>query len=657
MTRKKFLAAVLTSLAIFVTPNTSDAAPKDATPITARANASWYDTLDFNDESEKENALRGLIEAPEALVLYDADGNVVWNVKQREYMKDAKIPDSVNPSLWRNTLYNSYAGLFKVCDGIYQIRGYDMSNITFIKTNNGWIVFDVLMCKEDAQAAMALMEKHFGKLDIKAVLYSHSHVDHYGGIEGVIDTKNVANENLSLDEQIASGKVAILAPQGFLEHAVSENVYVGVAMARRAQYQYGVLLDGGDKGSMAIGIGLGQSKGTTALVAPTYEVTRNETIHIDGLEIKFQLTPGTEAPAEMNAYFPKYRALWLAENCTGTMHNLYTLRGAEIRDSAAWSRYILEAQHLFGDETEVVFQSHNWPHWGTANIKTYMDNTAAAYKFIHDQTLHYINQGYTSTEIANMIKLPDALNKVWYTRQYYGTLSHNSKAVYQKYMGWYDANPVNLNLLSPTDTAKKLVEYLGDTNAVLKKAREDFKRGQYQWVAQITKELVFADPNNRAARELCADALEQLGYQAESGTWRNCYLMGALELREGTKTLKTGGRGIRKMMGGMTVDMALDYLAISNDALEAQDDVASINLHITDTGEKFFVERKNGVIIVRKDETYPEADTTVSCTKAQFLNLFIAKNFDTKIGGDMNVVKKILAHCKIFLPNFNVVEP
>ena len=428
-------------------------------------------------------------------------------------------------------------------------------------------------------------------------------------------------------------------------------------MARRAQYQYGVLLDGGDKGSMAIGIGLGQSTGITSLVAPTYEVTRNETIYIDGLEIKFQLTPGTEAPAEMNAYFPKYRALWLAENCTGTMHNLYTLRGAEIRDSAAWSRYILEAQHLFGDETEVVFQSHNWPHWGTANIKTYMDNTAAAYKFIHDQTLHYINQGYTSTEIANMIKLPDALNKVWYTRQYYGTLSHNSKAVYQKYMGWYDANPVNLNLLSPTDTAKKLVEYLGDTNAVLKKAREDFKRGEYQWVAQITKELVFADPNNRAARELCADALEQLGYQSESGTWRNCYLMGALELREGTKTLNTGGRGVRNMMGGMTVDMALDYLAISNDALEAQDDAASINLHITDTDEKFFVERKNGVIIVRKDETHPEADTTVSCSKAQFLNVFIAKNFDTKIGGDMNVVKKLLAHCKTFLPNFNVVEP
>lgn len=657
MTRKKFLAAVLTSLAIFVTPNTSDATPKDATPITARANASWYDTLDFKDESEKENALRGLIEAPEALVIYDADGNVVWNVKQREYMKDAKIPDSVNPSLWRNTLYNSYAGLFKVCDGIYQIRGYDMSNITFIKTDNGWIVFDVLMCKEDAQAAMALMEKHFGKLDIKAVLYSHSHVDHYGGIEGVIDKKNIANENLSLDEQIASGKVAILAPQGFLEHAVSENVYVGVAVARRAQYQYGVLLDGGDKGSMAIGIGLGQSTGITSLVAPTYEVTRNETIYIDGLEIKFQLTPSTEAPAEMNAYFPKYRALWLAENCTGTMHNLYTLRGAEIRDSAAWSRYILEAQHLFGDETEVVFQSHNWPHWGTANIKTYMDNTAAAYKFIHDQTLHYINQGYTSTEIANMIKLPDALNKVWYTRQYYGTLSHNSKAVYQKYMGWYDANPVNLNLLSPTDTAKKLVEYLGDTNAVLKKAREDFKRGEYQWVAQITKELVFADPNNRAARELCADALEQLGYQTESGTWRNCYLMGALELREGTKTLNTGGRGVRNMMSGMTVDMALDYLAISNDALEAQNDAASINLHITDTDEKFFVERKNGVIIVRKDETHPEADTTVSCTKAQFLNVFIAKNFDTKIGGDMNVVKKLLAHCKMFLPNFNIVEP
>ena len=486
-----------------------------ATTITAEANAEWYEKLDFSDRREFANAERGWLDNAEGRIIDGDDNRSAWDLQSYgDLNRDA--PDTVNPSLWRNTQLNAKAGLFEVCDGIYQVRGFDMANTTFIRTDHGWIVFDVLMCKENMKAAKELMENRFGPLDIKAVLYSHSHVDHFGGVEGVITREQVADAKLSLKKQLASGKTLVLAPAGFLKHAISENVYAGIAMARRAQFQYGTVLDKGEKGALSVGIGMGQSTGTVALIAPTYEIGEDvPKLTIDGLEIEFQLTPGTEAPAEMNAYFPKYRALWMAENCTGTLHNLYTLRGAQVRDANDWAKYIIEADQRFCDKTDVVFQSHNWPHWGE-EIHEYLLNTAAIYKFIHDQTLHYMNQGYTSTEVAAMLTLPEKLEKVWYTRPYYGTLAHNAKAVYQKYLGWYDANPVNLNPLPPSDTAKKLVEYLGSTDAVLRKARKDFEKGDYQWVAQITKELVFADPSNQKARNLCADALEQLGYQGQS---------------------------------------------------------------------------------------------------------------------------------------------
>ena len=476
-----------------------------ATSSTAKANQTWYSILNFEDEREKECALRGLIESPEKLVIKRDDGEVAWDLGNFDFVKDKEAPDTVNPSLWRHTQLNAYAGLFEVCDGIYQVRGYDMANATFIKTDNGWIIFDVLMCKENMKAAMELMEKHFGEINIKAILYSHSHIDHYGGIMGAIKPEQVADEKLSLKEQLASGKIPILAPEGFLKHAVSENIYCGPAMGRRAQYQYGSPMKAGEKDRMAIGIGLGQSVGTVGLLAPTIEIKGNDTVIIDGLEINFHLTPGTEAPVEMNAYFPKYKGLWMAENCTGTMHNIYTLRGAQVRDAEAWAHYILEAEYLFSDETDVVFQSHNWPHWGKETIKEYMQDTAAVYQYINNQTLYCINQGMTPVEISRSLKLPDRLNKVWYCRQYYGTLSHNIKAVYQRYMGWYDANPVNLNLLTPEDTAKKWISYLGDLEKVLSKAKEDFARGEYQWVAQLTKEIVFAKPNFQEARNLCAN--------------------------------------------------------------------------------------------------------------------------------------------------------
>ena len=656
--KKLFCLLLIAALAI---PFAASAESKPATETTAAANAAWYETLDFSDESEKENALRGLIEAPDSLVIYDSEGRVVWNVADYSFVNELEtVPDTVNPSLWRNTLYNQYAGLFEVCDGIYQVRGYDMANATFIRTDNGWIVFDVLMCTEDMAAAKALMEKHFGTLDIKAVLYSHSHIDHYGGVLGLISREDVADASLPLAEQLASGKVVVLAPEGFLEHAVSENIYCGAAMGRRAMYQYGVLLEPGTTGKLAMGIGLGQSVGSTGLIAPTYEIATDETIIVDGLEIQFQLTPGTEAPAEMNAYFPKYRGLWVAENCTGTMHNLYTLRGAQIRDAGAWARYILEAEQRFAEETDVVFQSHNWPHWGTENIKTYLENTAAVYKYINDQTLHYINLGYTSAEISSMLKLPEALNRVWYTRQYYGTLSHNIKAVYQRYMGWYDANPVNLNPLTPEETAKKWVEYLGDTDRVLELARADFEKGEYQWVAQVTKELVFADPSNQAARDLCADALEQMGYQAESGTWRNAYLTGALELREGNRaqTARTAGGGA-DVRQAMTGDMILDYIDIATDAIAARNDDLSLNLSL-DSGEKYLIRRRSGVLLVYRGESDEKADCTLVCTRLQLMGMMMG-NKDVFAAlqpeGDATVPVRLVKYMVPYSPTFNIIEP
>ncbi|RIZ60661.1 hypothetical protein KU43_07570, partial [Mesotoga sp. SC_NapDC2] len=505
--------------------------------------------------------------------------------------------------------------LFEVCDGIYQVRGYDVTNLTLIETESGgWIIFDPLMSRECSEAAMRLVEEHFGKRPLMAIVISHPHVDHFGGIKGVIQEDQVADRSLSIEEQISSGKVPIIVSEGFTEHAVSENLFVGTAMTRRAAYQYGVLLEKSERDSLSMGIGLGQSTGTLTFILPTHEVKKTgEKIVIDGVEMVFQMTPGTEAPAEMNTYFPQFKALWMAENCTGTLHNLYTLRGAEVRDGNAWAKYILEAIALFGSEAELTFQSHNWPHWGNDVIIKYMEDTAAVYKFIHDQTLMYINLGYTSDEISNMIHLPEYLEKVWYTRQYYGTVAHNSKAVYQKYMGWYDANPVNLNPLTPSERARKFVEYLGDTDRVLEMAYRDFLAGEYQWVAEITNILVYSDPQNTAARYLCADALEQLGYQSESGTWRNAYLTAALELRMGNlKDESKLAKGSTDILTNLTVEMLLDYMGMLIDANEAEDIDITFNLVLTDSHERYFVHLFHGVLLYYKDQTRETADATLT---------------------------------------------
>ncbi len=636
---------------------------KAATKITEELNAEVYRLLDFNDKQEGEFANRGFITAPDSLVIKTENGAPVWSQDAYDFVRgDKEAPAEANPGLWRNTQYNALYGLFKVTDDIYQVRGYDISNITFVRSRNGWIIMDCGSSKYTASEALKLFRSEMGDARIVAIIISHAHVDHYGGIEGLISAENVADSKLPLDEQIASGKTAIIVPQGFANAVMSENVFVGTAMKRRAFFQYGSMLPYDEKGRLSVGIGLTAVQNGVGYIAPSYEVTESVCeMTIDGVKAAFQLTLGTESPAEMNTYFPDMKALWMAENCTGTLHNLYTLRGAEVRDANGWARYITEAQSLFPD-AEVVFQSHNWPHWGKEVVSEYMTNTAAVYKFIHDQTLLYINKGYTSTEIASMIKLPEDLEKVWYTRQYYGTLKHNVKAVYQKYMGWYDANPIHLDELEPSEYAKKLVEYLGDTSKVLEMARKDFEKGEYQWVAQITNTLVYADPSNRDARYLCADALEQLGYQAESGAWRNAYLVAAYELRNGTDAYpKTAQTGVGSTAQGMDAQTMLDYMGIVMDTEKLGSRSFTIQLKLTD-GDNYLLKIHHGVLLYYKDTLSEDADLTLSMPRVGILAITgkNQENIDKLVKvekGDAELFRALCDSMTAFDLYFNIIEP
>ena len=636
---------------------------KGATELTEQANAAFYQLLDFTDTQELEFAERGFIAAPDSLVIQAENGMTIWSQDAYEFVRSQEqAPATANPSLWRNTQYNTRYGLFQVAEGIYQVRGYDISNLTFVRSQNGWIIMDCGSSRYTAAEALKLFRSQMGDGRIVAIVISHAHVDHYGGIEGLIDPADAADPSLSLAEQIASGKTAIIVPQGFTDAVMKENVFVGTAMKRRASYQYGSFLPYSAQGRLSVGIGLTAVQGGTGYIAPTFEITDTlfET-ELDGIKAIFQLTPGTESPAEMNTYFPDMQALWMAENCTGTMHNLYTLRGAEVRDANDWARYITEAQTLFPD-AEVVFQSHNWPHWGSDVVQTYLTNTAAVYKFIHDQTLLYINQGYTSTEIASMIRLPDALEKVWYTRQYYGTLKHNVRAVYQKYMGWYDANPIHLDELEPSAYAKKLAEYLPDAETVLTQARADYEKGEYQWVAQITNALVFADPGNTDARYLCADALEQLGYQAESGAWRNAYLVAAFELRNGIDNYpRTSRIGVGTTAQGMDAQTMLDYMGIMLDTEKLADKSFTVRLKLKD-GENYLLKLHHGVLLYYRDTGTAAADLTLSTVRVGILALANSDqaNIDKLVtleDGDEALFRALCGSMTIPELYFNIIEP
>lgn len=641
---------------------------KDATAQTEAVNSAVYSQLDFSNTQQAEFATKGLIDAPETLELTDASGNVIWSQKAYAFLEGADAaPSTANPSLWENTKNNHAYGLFEVSSGVYQVRGYDMANLTLVKGDTGWVVFDPLMSVECTEAAMQLVKKNLGDFPVKAVVISHPHIDHYGGIKGVMSDEQAADPALPIEEQLQSGKIPIIVPQGFTEHAVSENVYVGQAMGRRAAYQYGTYLQPGEMGKLAMGIGIGQSTGSISFILPSFEVAETgTTMSVDGVNMEFQMTPGTEAPAEMNTWFPDKKALWMAENCTATLHNLYTLRGAQVRDGNDWAKYITESVARYGNEVEVTFQSHNWPQWGNEIVNEYMLNTAAVYKFINDQTLTYVNQGYTSNEIANMIELPAPLAANWYTRQYYGTVAHNSKAVYQKYMGWYDANPVNLHPLEPSDSAKKLVEYLGDPAEVLRRAKVDFDAGNYQWVAEITNTLVYADPENVEARLLCADALEQLGYQSEAGTWRNAYLTAALELRQGNvaHTIKGTNTGT-DIQQNMSATMLFDFMGILLDKQASAQDDFSMNVMLTDTNESYLLRVKNGALLYVENALTASPDISITCPKNA---LFLISEGDregvekaVKIEGDRQMLYSFMERLNQFepgtTPDFNIIEP
>lgn len=563
--------------------------PKPASEFTIQANQNVLHTLPFNDKQDFEDARRGFIAKPDTLTIKDEQGNVVWDLEQyKTYIGlDKTAPDTVNPSLWRNAQLNMEYGLFKVTDKIYQIRGFDLSNITFIQGDKGWIVFDPLISPQTAKAALAFINKTLGERPVTAVVYSHSHVDHYGGAAGLFNSPDEVKKN----------GVQIIAPEGFTEHAVSENVIAGNAMARRAVYMYGALLPRNAQGGVNGGLGQTTSTGVPSLLLPTRFITKSgEEVTLDGVRMVFQMTPGTEAPAEMNTWFPDSKALWMAENTTNTMHNILTLRGAQVRDALKWSSYLNETIETWGDQAQVKFQSHHWPRWGNASIVDYFKKQRDLYKYIHDQSVRLMNMGYTGEEISEKIALPPELNDFWPNRGYYGTLRHNSRAVYQRYMGWYSGNPSDLDNLPPEMVGPKYVEFMGGEQALLKKAKASFDKGEYRWVAEVLKHLVFANPNNQEGKLLLADALEQLGYQAESGPWRSVYLQGAYELRNGVPTAGGTVTASPDTIRAMSPSMLFDYLAVRINPEKAAGKKMVINMDFTDIGEQHTLSLENAVL-------------------------------------------------------------
>ncbi|ABL98721.1 alkyl/aryl-sulfatase [Shewanella amazonensis] len=622
--------------------------PKPATTKTKAINQAVKDALAFEDKTDFDNARKGFIAAPAKVTITADNGAPVWDLEQyKTYItQEAAAPETVNPSLWRNAQLNMLHGLFEVTKGIYQVRGYDLSNITFVKGDSGWIVFDPLISAETAKAAYELISEHVGKFPVKAVIYSHSHVDHFGGVRGLVD-----------EADVVSGKVDIIAPEHFTEHAVSENVIAGNAMSRRAIYMYGALLPRNPQGGVNGGLGQTTSTGAAGLLLPTIEIKKTgEELTVDGVKMVFQMTPGTEAPAEMNTLFPDFKALWMAENTTNTMHNILTLRGAQVRDALKWSGFLNETIDRFMPGVEVKFQSHHWPMWGNDKIVDYMEKQRDIYKFTHDQTVRLMNQGYVGSEISEMIKLPPELERNWSTRGYYGTLRHNSRAVYQRYMGWYDGNPANLNNLPPEDAAKKYVEYMGGSAAMLKKAKADYDKGEYRWVAEVMKQLVFAEPANTNAKNLLADSFEQLGYQAESGPWRSVYLQGAFELRNGVPTSGGVNTASPDIIRAMTPEMVFDYFAVRLNSDKAAGKDLTLEIRLSDLNRDFCLNVKNAVLNYAERQC-KTSDVSVTLNKVVLDDIQLGKgSIDDMVKAGKVSLKGSEASLKEFtgmLDNFN----
>lgn len=629
---------------------------KEATQFTREKNQSVLNELPFHNKNDFEEARKNFIQTTPDLQIKNKEGRIIWSIKNYAFLLTAvPAPATVNPSLWRQSKLNMNYGLYQVKDTIYQVRGYDLSNMDIIEGKTGIIIIDPLLTQETAKAALELYYQYRPKKPVVAVIYTHSHVDHYGGVKGVTSSKDVS-----------SGKVKILAPQGFLEAAVSENVYAGNAMSRRATYMYGALLPKNEKGQVDGALGKTVSLGDVTLIPPTDIITKTgDKRVIDGVEMIFQMAPHTEAPAEMIIYFPKQRALCIAEDASHTLHNLYTLRGAQVRDAVTWWKTLNEAIEMFAYKSDVILAQHNWPMWGTKNIIEYLSKQRDLYKFIHDQTLHRMNQGYTMIEIANDLKLPKALSNEWYNRGYYGSLSHNAKAVYQRYLGWYDSNPAHLDPLSPVEAAKRYVEFMGGEEAVIHKSQAYYNKGEYRWVAEVMNHVVFANPNNKTARNLEADALEQLGYQAENATWRNEYLMGAYELRHGVPKVTGTETDSPDTLRAMPIEMYLDYMGIRLNSQKAEGKKIHINLNLTDKHQHYALEVEDSVLIYTLNKKINDAAATINLTRETFdemttkqsgMQRLIAEG-RIRLVGNKKKLEEFMDLFDNFPPMFNIITP
>jgi alkyl sulfatase BDS1-like metallo-beta-lactamase superfamily hydrolase len=609
--------------------------------------------LDFEDDTDFSQAQKGLIASAEDLQIANESGEIIWDNKGYKFIS-GEASSTVNPSLWRQEKLNNISGLFKVTNGIYQVRGFDLANMTIIESNNGWIIVDPLTAVETASAALAFAQKHLGVKPIKAILLTHAHIDHFGGVLGIATEQEIVDQNIQ-----------VIAPEGFMEAATSENIIAGVAMARRSSYMYGKQLAKNSEGTLGSGLGKAPAYGKFTIVQPTYLVSQdNTTINIDGIEFVFQDVSGTESIVEFTFYLPQFKAFGGAELVSCNMHNLYTLRGAQVRDALRWSNQIDESLQMFG-EADMYFGSHHWPIWGNQAVTMFLENQRDLYKFIHDQSVRLMNMGLNADEIAETITLPESLNSYFANRGYYGSLSHNAKAVYQFYMGWFDANPANLNPLPPAQESKKYIEMMGGAENILRAANIEFENGEYRWLATMLNHLVFAEPNNTEARALLAKTYQQLGYQSEAATWRNFYLTGAQELLNGAPEKGIDLALMEGILRNTPVNKFFESMSVRLNSEKAKGEAYRIAIVFTDLNERYLLRVNNSVLHHSMDTSESEVDATLSLTHDLFVKILIGRAgiTDTLMSDDLSIDGSTLDLIGFFglfdnpEGNFNIVVP